>query len=84
MICYATIPRPKNEALVVGVSHRPGLGAGAANGNRFGLVFRAIAEKIGSNFSHDAFESSWIHLPAHDVTRFMHELQTSLASYNSL
>jgi cell division control protein 45 len=42
MICYATIPGPEHEALVVGVSHRPRLGA--ANGNRFGLVFRAIAE----------------------------------------
>lgn len=82
MICYGIIPGPANEALIVGVSHRPRLGA--TNGNRFGLVFRAIAEKIGSNFSHDAFESSWIHLPSDDVTRFMQELQSSLASYNSL
>lgn len=82
MICIATIPGPANMALVVGVSHRPRLGA--ANGNKFGLIFRAIAEKLGSNYSHDAFESSWIHLAAADVTRFMHELQTSLAGYSSL
>lgn len=82
MICIAPTPGAANMTLVVGVSHRPRLGA--ANGNKFGLVFRAIAEKLGTNYSHDAFESSWIHLDTSGHKRFLTELQASLASYSTL
>jgi len=81
MVCIAVLPGATKH-LVVGVSHRPRLGA--ANGNKFGLVFRTIAQKLGIIYSHDAFESSWIHLDTDIVNRFLAELRMSLANYSTL
>lgn len=69
MICYGIILGLVNEVFIVGVFYR--LCFGVINGNRFGLVFRVIVEKIGLNFSYDVFELLWIYLFFDDVIWFM-------------
>ncbi|KAH7307613.1 hypothetical protein KP509_22G068600 [Ceratopteris richardii] len=70
MICAALKPGSSSKmVLIVGVSSRPRLGAQHAN--RFGMVFQSVAQDLGATFTHDAFESSWIHLDVASVNAFM-------------
>eukprot|EP01018_Ginkgo_biloba_P008156 Gb_40696 [translate_table: standard] len=75
MICASLIPQSK-MVLLVGVANRPRLGA--QHGNRFGLAFRSVAADLGANYSHDAFESSWIRLDVTAVNSFMFRISEKL------
>ncbi|XP_077240127.1 uncharacterized protein LOC143881026 [Tasmannia lanceolata] len=68
LICACVAQEP-NKVLVVGVCGKPRLGA--VQGNSFGVAFRAAAEGIGAEFSHELFESSWIILDKAAVNSFM-------------
>ncbi|KAI5069918.1 hypothetical protein GOP47_0014261 [Adiantum capillus-veneris] len=71
LICAARRPSTcaSKMVLIVGVCSRPRLGAEHAN--RFGMVFRSVAQDLGATFTHDAFESSWIELDVASVNAFM-------------
>ncbi|ERM97222.1 hypothetical protein AMTR_s00119p00070320 [Amborella trichopoda] len=75
MICICRMADPE-KALVVGVAGRPRLGALQANS--FGIAFRAAAEDIGGEFSHELFESSWIVLDTVAVNSFMTKILEKL------
>ncbi|KAJ7558995.1 hypothetical protein O6H91_04G064800 [Diphasiastrum complanatum] len=75
MICAAKCPGSA-MVLVVGVSHRPHLGA--QRGNRFGAVFRTVAENLGVSFQLDGFDTSWIQLDAAAVGAFMMRISEKL------
>eukprot|EP00250_Pteridium_aquilinum_P005165 c15300_g1_i1 orf=141-1943(-) len=77
MICAALRPASASKmVLIVGVSSRPRLGAQHAN--CFGTVFRSVAQDLGATFTHDAFESSWIHLDIASVNAFMIRISEKL------
>lgn len=77
MICAALRPVSASKmVLIVGVSSRPRLGAQHAN--RFGMAFRSVAQNLGATFTHDAFESSWIHMDLASVNAFMIRISEKL------
>ncbi|KAF6147723.1 hypothetical protein GIB67_006696 [Kingdonia uniflora] len=57
LVCACSTQEPK-KFLIVGVCGKPRLGA--VQGNAFGAAFRAVAEEVGGESSHEMFESSWI------------------------
>ena len=75
MICASLIPGTK-LVLVVGVANRPRIGA--PHGNRFGLAFHTVAQELGFNYTHDAFESSWIRLDVTAINSFMLRISEKL------
>eukprot|EP00884_Botryococcus_braunii_P009585 jgi/Botrbrau1/18628/Bobra.0367s0065.1 len=63
----------EGNCLVVGITPPPG--SGAIQGNKFGDLFREVAEKVHAEYRHDSFDSSVIEVSANDLDNFLRDLQ---------